>query len=152
MLEFVKIAIDEGAYMPVRAHATDAGADIMTPHDVVVPVRGSATVRTGVHIELPPNTAGMLKSKSGLNVNHNIISGGVIEADRDVLSDGVIDAGYSGEIVVKLYNLGDEPVRLPAGSKITKLVIIPVALPTFVLVDGVEAGERGDAGFGSTGA
>ena len=78
----MRIVLDDGAYMPVRGHKTDAGLDIKTPKDVTVPAKGSVIVDTGVHIELPPNTVGMLKSKSGLNVKYGITS------------EGVIDVGY----------------------------------------------------------
>lgn len=60
----MRIALDEGAYMPVRGHSTDAGMDLLTPIAFVVEPHSSATVDTGVHIELPPNTVGMLKSKA----------------------------------------------------------------------------------------
>ena len=53
----LKVKLDDGAYMPERAHATDAGADIRTPVDVEVPAKGSAVVHTGVHVELPPGHA-----------------------------------------------------------------------------------------------
>lgn len=144
----IKVKLDEGVMLPQRAHSTDAGADIFAPHDVTVPPAcsyengtvdvGCATVRTGVHVELPPTTVGMLKSKSGLNVKSGIIS------------EGVIDEGYSGEIVVKLYNLTSKTVRLPAGSKITQLCVMPVCYPTFSEVEEIGSGARGDAGFGST--
>lgn len=64
----IKAKIDAGGRMPERAHPTDAGADLFTPHDVTVPARGSAVIDTGVHVELPHGTAGLLVSKSGLNV------------------------------------------------------------------------------------
>jgi dUTP pyrophosphatase len=124
--------------LPDRAHPTDAGADLFAPHDVTVPARGSAVVDTGVHVELPPGTVGMVKSKSGLNVKHGIVS------------DGVIDEGYSGSVVVKLYNHGDEPVTLARGSKISQLVVLPVLYPEIVQADEIGGGPRGDAGFGST--
>lgn len=135
----MKIKLDAGAYMPERAHRTDAGADLRTPHDAEVPRRGSVVIDTGVHIELPHNTVGMLKSKSGLNVKHGIIS------------EGVIDVGYTGSIRVKLYNLSDEPYYLCAGDKISQLVVMPIITPKFELVDELEATERGNGGFGSTG-
>lgn len=146
----IKVKLDEGARMLERAHDTDAGADIFAPHDVTVPqsiVRsyasgavdvGCAIVHTGVHVELPVNTVGMLKSKSGLNVKHGIIG------------EGVIDEGYDGEIVVKLYNLTHRPVHLPKGSKIIQLCVMPVCYPSYVQADEVKAGARGSAGFGST--
>lgn len=135
----MKVKLDDWAYMPERAHATDAGADIKAPVDIEVQAGKWAIVYTGVHIELPPHTVGMLKSKSGLNVKHHIVS------------EGVIDEGYTGEIVVKLYNHGDDNVRLARGSKITQLVVLPVEYPEFELVDEISGGERGDNGFGSSG-
>ena len=135
----MKVKLDELAYMPERAHATDAGADLRTPHDEIVPAKGSVVIDTGVHIELPPNTVGMLKSKSGLNVKYGITS------------EGVIDVGYTGSIAVKLYNHSDKPYELKAGDKISQLVVMPILTPSFELVDELEATERGNGGFGSTG-
>lgn len=135
----MKVKLDKGAYMPERAHETDAGADLRTPYDVIVPAKGSVVIDTGVHIELPPNTVGMLKSKSGLNVKHGITS------------EGVIDVGYTGSIAVKLYNHSDKPYELKAGDKISQLAVMPILTPSFELVDELEATERGDKGFGSSG-
>ena len=135
----MKIKLDKGAYMPERAHETDAGADLRAPHDVIVMANGSVVIDTGVHIELPPNTVGMLKSKSGLNVKHGITS------------EGVIDVGYTGSIAVKLYNHSDKPYYVEAGDKISQLVVMPILTPSFELVDDLEETERGNGGFGSTG-
>lgn len=135
----MKVRLDNGAYMPERAHATDAGADLKTPHDVTVLPNSSVVIDTGVHIALPPNTVGMLKSKSGLNVKHGITS------------EGVIDVGYTGSIRVKLYNHSDKAYELKAGDKISQLVVMPILTPSFELVDELEKTERGDGGFGSTG-
>lgn len=135
----MKVKLEKWAYMPERAHSTDAGADLRTPHDVTVMPNSSVVIDTGVHIELPPNTVGMLKSKSGLNVKHGITS------------EGVIDVGYTGSIAVKLYNHSDKSCELKAGDKISQLVIMPILTPTFELVDELEQTERGNNGFGSTG-
>ena len=54
----MKIKLDEHAIKPTRAHSTDAGLDLYSPCDVVVPARGSACIDTGVHVELPTNTVG----------------------------------------------------------------------------------------------
>jgi dUTP pyrophosphatase len=137
-MDELKVMLDEGAFLPERAHATDAGADLRTPVDIEIPAKGSAVVDTGVHIALPPNTVGMLKSKSGLNVKHGIVS------------EGVIDEGYTGSIVAKLYNHGGENVHLARGTKVTQLVVMPVEYVGFEQVDEISGGERGDAGFGST--
>lgn len=142
--------LDVGAYAPIKAHKKDAGYDLRTPTDIVIPAltiiassegkihrtENSCIVDTGVHVEIPEGYVGMLKSKSGLNVKHSI------------LSEGVIDAGYTGSVVVKLYNHGVADVVLPAGSKITQLVVLPI-------MDETELYEKDDNrlanGFGSTG-
>lgn len=136
----MKIALDEGAFLPSRGHTTDAGMDLLTPKGLLVMPNSSVVVDTGVHVELPPNTVGMLKSKSGLNVKNGI------------QSEGVLDEGYTGSIVAKLYNHGDKPVVFERGDKITQLVILPVIIPDILeIVDSLEETERGDNGFGSTG-
>ena len=135
----LKFKLEKGAFLPVRAHATDAGADILTPYSFLLPAWSSAIIRTGVLVELPPETVGMLKSKSGLNIFH------------DIVGEGVIDEGFTNEIVVKLYNLGDEPYQFERGDKIIQLVVMQVYYPTIKQVDEISGGERGDAGYGSTG-
>ena len=95
-------------------------------------------VDTGVHVELPPNTVGMLKSKSGLNVKCSLVG------------EGVIDEGYTGSIVVKMYNHGEKPVVISKGSKLIQLVVLPALYPRIVEVGEIGGGPRGDAGFGST--
>ena len=68
----MKVMLDSGAFAPTRAHKTDAGFDLRSPICIEVPAKGSVVIDTGVHVELPVGTAGFLKSKSGLNVNHDV--------------------------------------------------------------------------------
>ena len=96
----MKIMLDEGAILPTRAHETDAGLDLYTPVDVIVPEStslltggkllpvdiGYATIDTGVHVEIPKGYVGLIKSKSGLMVKHGLTA------------DGTIDSGYVGRI------------------------------------------------------
>ena len=135
----MRIKLDEGATMPTRAHETDAGLDLYAMEMQVVPAKGSAVFDTGVHIELPKGTVGMLKSKSGLNVKHGLTS------------EGVIDVGNIGSICVKLYNHSEYPYTVCKGDKISQLVIMPILTPTIEVVDSLEETERGDNGFGSSG-
>ncbi len=136
----MKVVLDRGAFEPVRAHEYDAGLDLKSPVDIVVPANGSVTIDTGVHVQIPVSHAGFLKSKSGLNVKHGITS------------EGVIDTGYTGSVVAKLYNNSRKNYTIHRGDKITQLVILPIYLPESIdLVDTLEETERGDNGFGSTG-
>ncbi len=137
----VKIKLDTGARIPTRAHATDSGLDLYARETKIVRAKDSAKFDTGVHIELPHGTTGFLKSKSGLNVNNGITS------------EGVIDEGYTGSIVVKLYNNSENDFLVMPGQKISQLVILPVVIPdTLEIVQELEDTERGENGFGSSGA
>lgn len=133
------VSLDEGAYMPERAHDEDAGLDLRTPVGFTLFSWSSTTIDTGVHVQLPPGTCGLLVSKSGLNVNSGITS------------TGLIDEGYSGSIRVKLYNHDERPMAFEPGDKISQLVVLPFVHAEPFEVDGVEGGERGTRGFGSTG-
>lgn len=135
----MKIKLDENAKMPTRAHETDAGLDIYARETKTILVGDSAIFDTGVHIEIPAGYVGFLKSKSGLNVNCGITS------------EGVIDCGYTGSVVVKLYNNGDDDYTVNAGDKISQLVLLPILIPELELVDTLEDTDRGNGGFGSTG-
>lgn len=136
----MKIRLDYGAFEPNRAHPTDAGLDLRAMHGQVVCAKESALFRTGVHVKLPKGTAGIVISKSGLNIN------------RDLTSTGLIDEGYDGEIMVKLYNHGSYDYNVRPGDKISQLVIIPVLYEDVEIVDDLEQhSERGENGFGSTG-
>ena len=135
----MKIKLDEGAHMPTRAHETDAGLDLYAKDTQIVPAKESAVFDTGVHVELPPDTVGFLKSKSGLNVKHGLTS------------EGVIDEGYTGSIAVKLYNHSGRDYKVNAGDKISQLVILPILKPELEVVEELEHTDRGDNGFGSSG-
>ena len=135
----MKIKLDQGAYMPERAHALDAGYDLRTPTREVLHPHSSIVIDTGVHVEIPAGYVGMLKSKSGLNVKHGLTG------------EGVIDMGYTGSIKVKLYNHSGYDYKVNKGDKISQLVILPIITPDLELVDSLEETERGDDGFGSTG-
>lgn len=136
----MKIILDKGAYMPTRGHKDDAGLDLRTPVPFTIKPGDSVRIDTGVHVEIKRGLVGMLKSKSGLNVKHGITS------------EGVIDAGYTGSIVAKLYNLGKAKVTFKAGDKITQLVFLPVYIPKKLqVVNQFKKTDRGNGGFGSTG-
>lgn len=151
----MKIKLDTGSYLPTRAHSTDAGLDLYSREDKAIfprhmvmydkdgfgiPVECGESFDTGVHIAFDHGTYGKIESKSGLNVNHSVVSCG-----------GIIDEGYTGSIKVKLYNFGGKPYIVHKGDKIAQLVIMPYLTPELEVVDELEQTERNDNGFGSTG-
>lgn len=135
----MKIVLDEGAKMPTRAHPFDAGLDLYARESRYIMPGDSQCFDTGVHIQIPEGCVGLIKSKSGLNVRNGL------------LSEGVIDCGYTGSIVVKLYNFGHEVVDIQAGQKISQLVIVPCVLLPLEEVEKLDRTSRGAGGFGSTG-
>lgn len=135
----LKVKLDKDAIMPNKAHKEDAGFDLFSRDTVAINPKSSQVFDTGVHIQIPYGYVGFLKSKSGLNVKYNITS------------DGVIDAGYTGSICVKLYNHGDSYYMVHKGDKITQLVILPIPEVSLTEAETLDASDRGDNGFGSTG-
>ena len=135
----MKIKLDEGAKMPIRAHPWDAGLDLYALEDGYIRCNQSRTFNTGVHVQIPEGCVGFIKSRSGLMVNHGIVT------------DGTIDAHYTGPIKVCLFNHGTSRYEVKAGDKIAQLVICPCVLPQPELVDSLEETDRGNAGFGSSG-
>lgn len=140
MFDSLKYMLDDGAYAPERAHNDDAGLDLRTPERVVLRRGDSVSIDTGVHVEIPHGWFGKLESKSGLNVKNEIVSLG-----------GVIDAGYTGSIVVKLYNFGNKDHVFEAGDKIVQMVVLPCFTGRLEQVDALSDSDRGDNGFGSSG-
>ena len=138
-METIKVVLDKWAYVPERAHKADAGLDLRSPIKSPLHAGKSIVIDTGVHVAIPEGYVGMLKSKSGLNIKYGI------------LNEGVIDAGYTGSIMVKLYNFGERDIMIERGDKISQLVFLPIATPDVEVVKQLEATERGNQGFGSTG-
>ena len=138
-MEKLRVQLDAGAFAPVKAHEWDAGYDLKSRDDVTVWAEDSAVFETGVHVEIPAGWCGQIWSKSGLYVNHGITV------------TGLIDAGYSGGIVVRMENHTAVPYKVNRGDKIAQLVLVPCAGPEIEIVEKVGGGTRGAAGLGSSG-
>lgn len=135
----MNVILEPGAYMPERAHAKDAGLDIRAMKDGIVRAGQSAVFHTGVHIELPEGTAGILLPKSGLMCKH------------DILTFGVVDESYRGEIMVHMFNLGGDDYMVRRGDKISQILVMDIRYEGIEIVDKLSDSERGENGFGSTG-
>lgn len=132
------------ARIPRRAHPGDAGLDLVAVEGAVLqPAGGRAAVPTGVAVAIPVGYAGLVLPRSGLARRHGVTLSN---------APGLIDAGYRGELVVLMVNLGAEPHRVEPGDRIAQLVLTPVELADAVAVDELPPSDgRGDGGFGSTG-
>jgi dUTP pyrophosphatase len=138
----INYMLDEGAFEPLHGHEADAGFDLRLPErydNLTIGAKSNVIIDTGVHFEIPEGYVGFIKSKSGLNVN------------KGLQAEGVIDAGYTGSVVVKLYNHSIGQTSFKAGDKITQIVFLPIPKVELNKVDIFAETERGDNGFGSTG-
>jgi dUTP pyrophosphatase len=132
-----------GGRVPVRAHPGDAGLDLAAAEAADLAPGGRAPVGTAIAVAIPSGHAGLVLPRSGLARRH-----GVTLAN----SPGLIDAGYRGELVVTLVNLGDAPHRVEPGDRIAQLVLVPVELWEAREVEELPQSDgRGEGGFGSTG-
>lgn len=135
--------IDPGVPVPSYATADDAGVDLVTTSDVVIPPGERVVVGTGVAIALPAGHAGFVHPRSGLAARVGL---------SVVNTPGTIDAGYRGEIRVCLINHDPrEPIELRRGDRIAQLVVQRVEHVVFTEVAELPDSERGSGGYGSTG-
>jgi dUTP pyrophosphatase len=137
--------LDPGARLPVVAHpGEDLGYDVFGLESVTLAPRHSIRLRTGIAVEARhPQTGAPL---------------GLLVRDRSSMAarglactGGVIDAGYRGEILIVMTNLGDTPIDLHAGEKIAQMVPVPILTGTVEQVDSLEDSARAEKGFGSSG-
>ena len=132
-------SLDDGSHDIEHAYETDGGYDLRCVHGATIESFGSHVFDTGVHLEIPRAYAGLLVSKSGLNVVHSLTG------------TGLIDSGFTGSVKVRVYNLGERAYRFEDGDKVVQIVFVPVMNPSLVRRKFVLGGERGDNGYGSTG-
>jgi len=138
MLKVKRLTPD--AVLPTVAHpGEDIGYDLYSAEELTIPDHGAAGVHTGIAIEFVPAAGGIVKTRSGM------------AKKRLLCNAGVIDAGYRGEVIVLMENLGDEPYAIHKGDKIAQLLEHPF-LASEVLEGELNEAVRGAKGFGSTGS
>jgi dUTP pyrophosphatase len=139
----VKLLSSQAKAPTVGHPGEDLGYDVYSAIAVLIPAKGHAIVSTGIAIQCS-SPAGepmgaLLRDKSSM------------AARRLVLTGGVIDAGYRGEVRVLMENLGDSPAEIHAGDKIANLIPYPVLTTEVEVVDELSDSNRKAGGFGSTG-
>ncbi|MGZ3457346.1 MAG: dUTP diphosphatase [Archangium sp.] len=130
--------------LPRYETALAAGMDLRADIDGELPLEPleRVAVPTGLALALPPDYEAQLRPRSGLALKHGITL---------LNSPGTVDADYRGEVKVLLVNLSREPFTLRRGERIAQLVVSPVSRASLLELEVLEATERGEGGFGSTG-
>lgn len=140
ILKFKRIHPD--AILPAYAHPSDAGMDVRSVENLVIPAGKRALVHTGLVMLLPPLYEAQVRPRSGLALKHGVTV---------LNTPGTIDSGYRGEVGVILANFGETDFEIKTGDKIAQIVIAPVTQPEIVETEVVDETDRGAGGFGSTG-
>jgi dUTP pyrophosphatase len=132
------------ALLPAYAKAGDAGLDLTSTVDIVVGPGERALIPTGLAVAIPEGFAGLVLPRSGLASRSGLTLAN---------SPGLIDSGYRGEVTCSVVNLDpDAPVEIRRGDRIAQLLIVPTPLVEPVWAENLPESERGEGGFGSTGA
>ena len=136
--------VSDAVPVPSYASTGAAGADIHAwiPHPIQVEPGERVLIPSGLHVQIPQGYELQVRSRSGLAIKQGIFV---------INSPGTIDCDYRGEIKVILGNIGTDTVTIMPGERIAQLVLAPVIRAEFRLADELQATERGQGGFGSTG-
>ena len=140
--------VRESAKLPVRAHATDAGADIFyCPEEnesLFVYESESELIPTGLKIGVPPGYMLEIKNKSGVAFKRSLVVGAC-----------VVDSGYDGEVFVNLHNIGGARQTILPGEKVAQIVLVPIIGAEFEETSKDDlygaSTSRGSGALGSTG-
>ena len=131
--------------MPAYATTGSAGLDLRACLDEAIEIAAGETVlvKTGLAIYIEdPNFAGLILPRSGLGHKHGIVLGNLV---------GLIDSDYQGELMVSVWNRGQNTFRLEPGERLAQYVLVPVLQAEFEQVEEFVATGRGAGGFGHTG-
>ena len=137
--------LDERAKLPTYGSEYAAGADLYALIDGEVTIGSGETafIRTGVAVELPLGTVGLIYARSGMACKKGLAPANKV---------GVVDCDYRGEVMVALHNHSSEPKTVMDGERIAQFMIAPYYTATFTESDELSDTVRGEGGFGSTGS
>lgn len=131
--------LEENAKLPTKAHPNDAGLDLYALETTKLDNNQVYVLRTGIAIELPYGTVGLILDRSSMGIKGFKVFGGVIDSD------------YRGELFVGLGLIIRKSITVHAGDRIAQLVIVPIVLPEVYEVDMLDETQRAHRGLGSSG-
>ncbi|MDD3163454.1 MAG: dUTP diphosphatase [Sphaerochaetaceae bacterium] len=141
----IRISISRGAKAPCYSSSEAAGADLcawLPEKEMILSAGEWILVPTGLRIELPPGFEAQIRPRSGLAAKYGITV---------LNSPGTVDSDYRGEIKVILINLSKNDFTIRDGDRIAQIVFSRHERFEFEAVATLDATERGENGFGSTG-
>ena len=134
--------LSENAKLPTYGSPYAAGADLYAAEGTEIPAGETRFVHTGLAIELPAGTVGLVYARSGLACKQDLAPANKV---------GVVDCDYRGEVMVALHNHGKETRTVNTGDRVAQLVVAPYYVCEYAEAAELSATVRGEGGFGSTG-
>lgn len=138
----VKMVVEDDSLTPEYKTSGASGADLRANEDCVLQPLERKLIKTGVRVGISQGFEGQVRARSGLSAKKGLTL---------VNGIGTIDSDYTGEILVSMINLSNEPQEIHKGDRIAQLVIVPIIQALFIPVKNLEDTERGEGGFGHTG-
>nr|WP_038032391.1 dUTP diphosphatase [Thermonema rossianum] len=140
----VKIVNKSKHPLPSYATAGSAGMDLRANLNEAVTLQPleRALIPTGLYVQLPEGYEGQIRPRSGLSIKKGITLINCV---------GTLDSDYTGEIKLGVVNLSNEPYTIEDGERLAQLVVARYEQVEWEPVETLEATERGEGGFGSTG-
>lgn len=136
----MKVKLITSNYPPTKGYPTDAGFDLYSPVDVLVPAFSHKQIKLGISIEINQGEVALVQERSSKAIKHGLFTIG-----------NVIDSGYRGEISCVVYNGSESPYSIAAGEKICQLLILKLGDQEYQVVQELTQGDRGVNAYGSTG-
>ena len=136
-----EVCLLDGAMLPVRKTTGSAGYDLYCYEDIEILPGEIGKVRTGIKISIPMNTCGRISPRSGFTMKN-----------KALVVSGTIDADYTGEVCIMIFNLGSETLKIEKNTRIAQLVLMVIATPDIIIAVSLNETARSEKGFGSTGS
>ncbi len=143
--ELIKVKkVKESAIIPQRQSIGSAGYDLFADIDEPIEIKPHETVvvQSNIAFEIPRNYFGAVYSRSGMSTKRGL---------RPATCVSVIDSDYRGSVGLPIHNDTNEVKVINAHERVAQIVFQRALDVELVLVDSLEATERGDNGFGSSG-
>lgn len=141
-IRYVNYELGKGAKAPFKRHTGDAGWDLFTSRECVIPPGATVDVHTDIKIDMPPYIYARIVGRSSTLRKHRLM-----------VNEGIIDNGYTGELFVCIHNLGSKPFKVEKGMRLAQVLFHVIEDVRWSQVEAITPtpGKRGDNGFGSTG-
>ena len=139
-----KLKILSNGITPAYQSKGAAGLDLhcKTSEDIIIKPKDTVKVNTGIKVQIPDGYFGAIYPRSSTGVKKNLMLANTV---------GIIDSDYRGEIMIYLYNYGENSQKIKNGDRLAQLVIQPYKQFDIELVEKLDPTDRGEGGFGSTG-